>query len=126
MIPMRPSRFIRTYRPALHALTLGLSALLPFQAKGQVIVDSYTAEITPQDRVNSRGSALRDVGAILAQDRANFHRFGIRHPGDSPDSTFDNRQARANMPQLVARGDIAPAARAASCSRPTRPRPARP
>ncbi|MFO6463683.1 hypothetical protein ACK8OR_04760 [Jannaschia sp. KMU-145] len=68
------------------------------------IIESYYAEIGPEDRRNSRGVGLSDPGAILQQDRANYHRFGIRHSGDEGDVFFANRDLRAQIPGLYARG----------------------
>ena len=65
---------------------------------------AYYAEIGNEDRFNSSGAPLRNLGAILQQDRANFHRFGIRHGGDDSDPFFGNPQIRAAIPKLYARG----------------------
>lgn len=83
------------------ALVLGLSAgpVWPQQELG-----AYFAEIGPEDMVNSSGEPLRDFGAILQQDRANVHRFGVRHGGDEVDPFFVGRDARATIPGLYAGG----------------------
>lgn len=73
-------------------------------AAAQTQLAAYYAEIGPEDMRNSRGVRLRDTGAILQQDRANFHRFGIRHSGDESDPFFGNRGMRAQIPTLYVRG----------------------
>ncbi len=85
--------------PFLVAGTLTLSA--PAQAEQ---LASYFTELGYQDYFNSRGMALTDAAAVLQQDRANFHRFGLRHPGDEPDPYFGNQQTRAAIPELFRAG----------------------
>lgn len=97
----------------LAAAAAAAVAALSAPVAAQTLVDSYVAEISPQDRVNSRGAALSDPAAILAQDRANYHRFGVRQAGDMGDGVFSDRAMRAAFPDLVARGEIAADARAA-------------
>lgn len=63
-------------------------------------IGSYWAVIGPDDMYNSRGARLTDLGAVLQQDRANYHRFGVRHPGDEPDPVFADRATRALIPGL--------------------------
>lgn len=65
---------------------------------------AYYAQIGREDMFNSSGVRLGDLGAILQQDRANYHRFGIRHAGDDSDPFFADRAARSQIPQLYARG----------------------
>ncbi len=67
---------------------------------------SYYATIGREDFYNSSGGALKDVGAVVQQDRANFHRFGLRHSGDETDPYFGNRTMRAQIPALVRAGGI--------------------
>lgn len=99
-----------------HRLLLPLALCLAWPAGAQVVIERYEAVISAQDRMNSSGQPLSDLGAILAQDRANVHRFGIRQPGDGFDRVFTDRGARAEMPALVARGRVAPDAAAAILS----------
>lgn len=90
------------WRAAGFALALALVTAKP--ATAQVLMGSYYAEIGPQDRRNSSGASLSDPGGILQQDRANVHRFGIRHPGDQIDDRFDNPESRAMLPDLFRQG----------------------
>jgi hypothetical protein len=55
-----------------------------------------------------RGGRLSDLGSILQQDRANYHRFGRRDAGDEGDPFFSNADLRSRIPQLVARGNTDP------------------
>lgn len=64
-------------------------------------IGSYMALIGPEDLVNSRGTRLTDAAAIIAQDRANYHRFGIRHALDETDPWFTTRGHRMAIPELV-------------------------
>ncbi|MEM7074212.1 MAG: hypothetical protein AAGA28_13695 [Pseudomonadota bacterium] len=68
----------------------------------------YVAWIGPEDMRNSGGARLTDFGAVLQQDRANYHRFGIRHPQDEGDPVFGDRAQRARIPELYRAGGRAP------------------
>lgn len=68
----------------------------------------YRAEIGPEDFRSSRGTRLTDFGAVLQQDRANVHRFGIRHPGDDIDPVFSDRAQRARLPELYRQHGVSP------------------
>ncbi len=57
-------------------------------------LDLYDCVISDKDRFNSRGMRLTDVRAILAQDRANYHRFGHRDVKDSGDVVFATPEGR--------------------------------
>jgi hypothetical protein len=61
----------------------------------------YRAVIGVDDLFNSRGVQLFDPAAVIQQDRANFHRFGLRQRGDQGDPFFGDRSARARIPGLV-------------------------
>lgn len=53
-----------------------------------------------KDTVSSKGVKLNSFGAVLAQDRANYHRFGIKQELDTSDPIFSNKDMRAKLPQL--------------------------
>ncbi|OOY08173.1 hypothetical protein [Thioclava sp. F36-7] len=77
----------------------GLSA-----AQDWTQIAAYSAFIGPQDMRNSKGAALRSLGAALQQDRANFHRFGLRDARDESDPVFADRASRARIPAMVEAG----------------------
>lgn len=60
----------------------------------------YATTLGQQDFYNSSGTRLTDVCVVVQQDRANFHRFGRRDPGDSGDPYFGDRDARARIPGM--------------------------
>lgn len=95
----------------LAALLLALTLAAP--AAAQELIASYTAHIGQADLYNSRGERLREPWQILRQDRANFHRYGIRQFADEYDPVFGSMDARAQMEQLLRRGTITPEARRA-------------
>jgi hypothetical protein len=64
----------------------------------------YQAFIGPEDMRNSNGQRVTTLGGVLQQDRANFHRFGIRHSQDQSDPVFGDRGLRAGIPQMVIAG----------------------
>ena len=81
--------------------------VLSLQAHAYDGLDLYDCVISDQDRFNSKGERLTTVRAILAQDRANYHRFKRRDALDSADQTF----VSASQRQLwqSARVDVDPA-----------------
>lgn len=78
-------------------------------AAAQERLGHYLAWIGPEDMQSSTGTPLASVAAMLQQDRANYHRFGIRQYHDSGDPFFTTTEARAHMAELYARGGAAPA-----------------
>lgn len=71
-------------------------------------IGSYTARLGYEDHYNSRGLPLGSVADILQQDRANYHRYGIRDPEDTGDSYFINRYRRSRMKRMLRRGEVDP------------------
>ncbi|MBF9034960.1 hypothetical protein HKCCE2091_11980 [Rhodobacterales bacterium HKCCE2091] len=82
-------------------LLVAVALLIPAIASADVL-GRYFMSIHPQDMVNSRGVALSDMGQVLQQDRANYHRFGRRGPSDEGDPFFGNADLRAQIPALYA------------------------
>lgn len=62
---------------------------------------NYTAHIAERDLFNSRGVRLRNIGAVLQQDRANYHKsgFGDGSGGfsDGDDGYFVNLERRSAL-----------------------------
>ena len=81
-------------RAATAALCL-FSLTAPLQA--QQVIAEYYALLVGADLSNSQGVPLTDFCAVVQQDRANVHRFGIVHDGDQGDPIFHNRNARARI-----------------------------
>lgn len=96
---------MKRYVVATLAAALGLCGPVAAQAWDQLAY--YIATIGPEDFVNSRGVRLTDPGAVLQQERANYHRFGIRHRLDQPDPIFADRNQRARLPELYVAGGAA-------------------
>ena len=69
---------------------------------------SYTARLGGNDHYSSRGAALYRAADVLQQDRANYHRFGLRDPEDTGDGYFTTRSHRARMGRMLRRGWIEP------------------
>jgi hypothetical protein len=92
-------------RSVLVALALVLSSQA--FAQGRVLAD-YTARVSAQDKVNSVGDRLTTVGAILRQDRANYHRFEQPGDEDTADEHFTNADERARFERLLSRGIVRP------------------
>jgi hypothetical protein len=88
----------------LYLVLFALLATAP-AATAQQLLGGYYAVLGPQDHYNSRGTRLTDIGAILQQDRANFHRFGIPDAADQGDGFFWDAAQRAQIPSIWRRGD---------------------
>lgn len=73
-------------------------------AAEEYLLGTYLAWIGGEDLYNSKGKRLGDAVSVLRQDRANFHRFGIRHALDEPDHWFHQIEARGAMPDLFQSG----------------------
>jgi hypothetical protein len=74
------------------------------------LVGEYYAHIGPSDLYNSRGARLTEAWQIIRQDRANYHRFGVRDPGDQGDAFFDSADNRDMMESMLRNGFIEPSA----------------
>lgn len=83
-------------------------ALVPLAASAQALIGSYVAYIGHEDLYNSNGQRLGEFWQIIRQDRANYHRFGIRHRGDEWDPFFADAANRATLEQLVRNSDTDP------------------
>ncbi|MEM9584131.1 MAG: hypothetical protein AAGA08_13555 [Pseudomonadota bacterium] len=91
--------------PRLPAVLIAAAiAVTPLTAQAQQVLAQYYTTLAGEDFTNSRGVRLGTFGAVLQQDRANFHRFGIRHGGDESDPYFANKQMRAGISELYRRG----------------------
>lgn len=82
------------------------AGMLGLPVAAQQTIDTYLATIGPEDRRNSSGMVLTETAQILAQDRANVHRFSIRHDGDETDRIFQTPEARGRFAELLARGNL--------------------
>jgi hypothetical protein len=65
----------------------------------------YMCQIGDEDLHNSAGTRLTKVSDILAMDRANYHKFKIRHRRDLQDETFfatpANREIFSRVPVTI-------------------------
>lgn len=91
-------------KKVLLAAALMLAAMAPAQA--EELLESYVAELGPDDHYNSRGQRLTAAWQIIRQDRANFHRYGIRDPLDEGDSFFASMENRAIAERMLRQGRI--------------------
>ena len=73
-------------------------------AAAQQLLESYQARLGVDDHYNSNGVQLTDPAAIIRQDRANFHAFGIRDAEDQSDAFFAIKANRARLEALLRAG----------------------
>jgi S1-C subfamily serine protease len=86
------------------AIALCLAINLPIRGDAQQLIASYTALLSEADHFNSKGQRLTTAAAIIRQNRANFHRFGIRSPEDQDDPFFASEGNRAALERMLDRG----------------------
>ncbi len=72
--------------------------------------ESYVAVLSSQDHFNSSGERLKSAAAIIRQDRANYHKFGLRDKGDEGDQFFASAHNREILERLLSRGTSSPGA----------------
>jgi hypothetical protein len=96
-------------RISIYLLSLALFILaITAPASAQQLTESYKAQLSERDHFSSTGERLRSAAAIIRQDRANFHRFGIRDPADQSDVFFTDVNNRAELEALIERGTSEP------------------
>jgi hypothetical protein len=74
------------------------------------LIESYVARLSANDHFNSSGGRLTSPALIIRQDRANFHKFGLRDPEDQDDNFFQNANNRELLQQFLDRGRTTPSA----------------
>ncbi len=89
-------------------LLLAALLALPTTVSAQQLLESYTAFLSSRDHYNSNGQRLTQFWQVIRQDRANFHRFGIRDPQDEWDSFFGSMENRARAEQMILKGSTEP------------------
>ncbi|HEX4302738.1 MAG TPA: hypothetical protein VHZ78_08090 [Rhizomicrobium sp.] len=90
-------------RTSLLALGLVLAAASP--AAAAELVGSYNAWLGRADHYNSNGERLTSAAAIIRQDRANYHKFGIRDRNDESDDYFASADNRATLERMLNDGN---------------------
>ena len=70
------------------------------------LVEHYRAYIGEADLFNSSGTRLTQPWQIIRQDRANFHRYGIRDSGDQSDSFFADPANRQSLEAMLRSGSM--------------------
>jgi hypothetical protein len=95
-------------RTFILALAIATATCMPIVAQAQQLIGSYVALLSEADHFNSNGQRLTSAAAIIRQDRANFHRFGIKDPQDEDDAFFADEANRAALEQMLERGRADP------------------
>lgn len=106
-------------RFALFCVAIALHGALPWPAAAQQVIESYIAVLSDRDHYNSRGERLSQYWQIIRQDRANYHRFGIRDAGDEGDAFFASIENRALAERLLLSGYVDPNTAAYIVNNPT-------
>ncbi len=76
----------------------------------ETVRESYVAVLSERDHFSSKGDRLTSAAAIIRQDRANYHKFGKRDPGDGDDRFFASANNREALERLLNRGTSNPSA----------------
>lgn len=86
-------------------LLLAAAAFAAMSAAGPALADqflgSYVARISSSDHFASDGYRLDTAAQMVRQDRANFHKFGIRDPEDDSDPWFRSTSSRARFEAML-------------------------
>lgn len=91
-------------KSAALAALIGTATLAPAATAQDQPLESYYAKLSRWDHFNSSGVRLTTAAQIIRQDRANYHKFGRRDPGNSGDSFFRSAANRARLEALIAAG----------------------
>jgi hypothetical protein len=86
------------------AVVVATAAWIPTNSRAQQLIGSYVALLSEADHFNSNGQRLSSAAAIIRQDRANFHRYGIRDPEDENDTFFADDGNRAALERMLEHG----------------------
>ncbi|MNE10688.1 hypothetical protein D3C80_1034080 [compost metagenome] len=70
------------------------------------VIDSYTAYIGANDLNNSSGTSLTKPWQIIRQDRANYHVYDLRDPGDEGDEFFSDARNRQSLEEMLNNGSM--------------------
>lgn len=95
----------------LGAAVFAVVAAAALPAAADDYIESYCARLGEADHFNSNGQRLDNVAAIIRQDRANYHAFGVRDRGDEGDRTFASKANRARLEAMLNRGKASRAVR---------------
>jgi len=74
-------------------------------------LDHYCARLGRDDHFNSNGQRLDNPAAIIRQDRANYHAFGVRDGEDEDDVFFRSKANRALLESMLRNGRASKAVR---------------
>lgn len=86
------------------------SLLASSPALADRLVESYVARLGPEDHFSSSGGRLTSPALIIRQDRANYHKFGVRDPEDQSDGFFQSANNRELLQEFLDRGRTTPSA----------------
>jgi hypothetical protein len=89
---------------------VALLVLASMPAAACELREEYVARLGHNDHYNSRGVRLTSAAAIIRQDRANFHQFGVRDPEDQGDRYFASKANRESLERMLERGSANQAA----------------
>lgn len=103
---------MKTTRRLLLAAPL-VAAFAP-RAFAEEYLGAYVARISDSDHYNSNGEYLDTAAQMVRQDRANFHKFGIRDDEDESDPWFRTNGQRGRLQTMLERsGAWGPGAKSA-------------
>ena len=91
---------------------MALVALVSGPAHADPLIAEYNAYIGEDDLYNSNGERLSEPWQVIRQERANFHKFGIRQDGDEDDDFFSILENRARAERMIRDGTMTRSARA--------------
>jgi hypothetical protein len=93
------------FRAILATCTLACALCMSVSSASLACPITYTAVIGSRDLQNSSGQNLLTLGGLVRQDRANYHKFSRRDPGDEADTILSDEKMREALENAVNRSD---------------------
>lgn len=84
-------------------LAAAFAAIAAAPAAADDYLGSYVARISDSDHYNSNGQYLDSAAQMVRQDRANFHKYGIRDGEDDSDPWFRSNAQRGRLQTMLER-----------------------
>jgi len=94
--PLKPMGDQNQIESPRDAIPSPITAKPPVTSEEEALA-KYLCQIGPEDVRNSTGKRLTTVPEILRQDRANYHKFRVRHRRDLDDETFFKTTANREL-----------------------------
>ena len=104
----RPTRYRLMSKTLVLVIAVCATIFGAHPSQAQQLLESYQAFLSERDHFSSSGQRLTTAAAVIRQDRANYHRFGLKDQGDENDMFFADSANRTALERLLERGRAEP------------------